>query len=432
MMLERSARMTDSPTATHPRRTAGNMQGLSKELRRHPPPATAQPEVQEMPPPRWHTGPSGGSAPPSPKEGLEPATKRQSLVDPRPESNDVGTHYLLILERLDVLDAEVESMRAKQDKLMQAREKDDVAHRAQLECVTERVWKAERELHEAQTRQEDAIEKANAAFKKHAWDVMQDRQHLMLAIDQVNKNFAEVTCTIADNNNQVKAMQESLTQFQLDLDQVSHTAYTQSGSMQTTQQQLAQLQCTVQAVHDTVMQMTPHSQFVEAGSAQRALAEQCNELQARMQEVMGDVHEVRARMNWEDEAAAEFHDGLPSRESRDITSSGLSLPPPIQSRPRGVHVGVTGRPWEDADEMAAAFGVPNPQCGGTASFGQAVPRSPRSSSRRGSSPRESMRDRHEYKRGHDVADIFDGLDFDQDLNRPFPGQTLLGNTSFRR
>mmetsp|Transcript_76370 Transcript_76370/g.181626 ORF Transcript_76370/g.181626 Transcript_76370/m.181626 type:complete len:439 (-) Transcript_76370:189-1505(-) len=437
------AQVACPPPPIAPRHRTGP-RGLSMMLSRHPPPGPA-PEDAVLPPPpsRWGGAAQSLAATAEevetiPVRSTQEVVKESFAASSSEQRAEYHTHMdniqltmNSILARLDGYTADIESLQQKQERLSQLYEKGEAAHRAQLECVTERVYKAEKDLHEAQQRQEDAIEKASAAFKKHAWDVMQDRQHLMMAIDQVNKNFAEVTCTIADNNNEVKVMQTTLAQFSMELDQVSQAVYNNSGSVQTTQQQLEQLQYTVQAVHDTVVQMTPQSQFVEVGSAQRALAEQCNELQTRMQEIMGELTEDDA----------EFQGGMRSKlEGREFPRTGLVH----GSRQRMVHV--TPSQWEDAEASRAPRGVSE----GRGSSAQPAARSPRTT-HHGTTPVDGLaRERQDF-RCPDVSsyEAYDGdiplhpdvgwrggcggppSDFEHEFERPLPGPTILGGAFLR-
>mmetsp|Transcript_30534 Transcript_30534/g.84252 ORF Transcript_30534/g.84252 Transcript_30534/m.84252 type:complete len:532 (-) Transcript_30534:117-1712(-) len=223
---------------------------------------------------------------------------------------------------LDTCLAEIEALKRKHDLMIQKQEGADSVRRGQLDCISERIYQAEKDLRQAQQRQDDAIEKASATFQKHACDVEQERQNLMCVINQVNQNFEHLSSEIAQHGVTMNALEQNMMQLQGTVSQSnvdSRNAVMNLGhemavleravqqqqqrsselqllehTVQQQQQQIKDLQTSVQAMHDAMVH------FTEADVRQQALADQFTDLQglfndsqAQQQALLGQLSEVR-------------------------------------------------------------------------------------------------------------------------------------------
>mmetsp|Transcript_32758 Transcript_32758/g.101550 ORF Transcript_32758/g.101550 Transcript_32758/m.101550 type:complete len:464 (-) Transcript_32758:90-1481(-) len=184
---------------------------------------------------------------------------------------------------LDACMASIEELRRKQEQMVQRQEAADSVRRGQLDCMSERIFEAEKNLRQAEERQHDAIEKASATFQKHASDVEQERQNLMCVIGQVNQNFEHVSSEIARHGFTIGSLEQNIAQIQGSITQANmdlrgslislgHDVavldqalqdHQQSGELQhlqhtiqSHQEQMKDMQANIQVMHDAVMRFT--------------------------------------------------------------------------------------------------------------------------------------------------------------------------------
>lgn len=132
----------------------------------------------------------------------------------------------LILEdmqhQLDRLLAEVARLTRRQDYMGQKHEEAEVVHRGQIDCISERIYQAEKNLRQTEERQDDAIAKAGTAFQKHACDMEQERQNLMCVITQVNQNFDHLSSEIGLHTGSIRSLQDNSVQLEQALVESRH------------------------------------------------------------------------------------------------------------------------------------------------------------------------------------------------------------------
>jgi len=195
--------------------------------------------------------------------------------------------------RLGSCIADVDSLRKKLEFLSAKLEDSDSVHRGQVSSVSERIFEAEKTLRQAAERQDDAIEKASATFQKQS-------SNLMHVINQVNSNFEHLSQQIAQQGVSLGTFEQSMAQLQATVSQIQSESRMSSESFghdlaaleNTVQQQhealehdvalhsqdIGEVQMGLQAVRDTVVRMTPHTQFVEVEARHHSLQEQVEAL----------------------------------------------------------------------------------------------------------------------------------------------------------
>jgi predicted nucleic acid-binding Zn-ribbon protein len=121
-----------------------------------------------------------------------------------------------IRRRLDKCFAEICMLQTKQDDLWsmvgatsKKRDELDTKHRNQIDCISDRIFDAEKQLSEAQKWQDEALRAANTAFQH-------ERENLMSVIDQVNCNFDHLKGELANCSSEIKGMEmKILEQFSI-------------------------------------------------------------------------------------------------------------------------------------------------------------------------------------------------------------------------
>ncbi|CAE8733394.1 unnamed protein product [Polarella glacialis] len=121
---------------------------------------------------------------------------------------------LTLLERFQALEAEVSTLKKRQDQWAEKSDDSDAVRRGQLDCFSERLFQAEKTLRLTEERSDDAIEKARAAFMKTSSDMEQERSNLMCVITQVNQNFEHLSGELAQLTDTVTCIRQELTQTQ--------------------------------------------------------------------------------------------------------------------------------------------------------------------------------------------------------------------------
>lgn len=268
--------------------------------------------------------------------------------------------------RLDRMLEDVETLRRKQDWIGRRHDEAESTHRGQLDCVSERLYNAEKELRQVQKMQDDAVEKANAAFQKHSNEVLQDRQHMTSAISQVNQNFEQVSSEMVHNSAVVKAGQLSVGQMQADLEQLSYNLMGHGSTAMALQQdvgglhataqeqhqQIQELHLALQAVHETMKHMTPHTQFLEAETRQRMIAQALADIQDQVAEM---------RMEWQGHMGPMHPSSAgqrPARDSRTAVRETAALAPDARRRD-GAFSAPTGS-WLSGTADARSYAVTGP------------------------------------------------------------------------
>jgi len=110
--------------------------------------------------------------------------------------------------------ADIEALKQRQDLMAKRQEEANAVTRGQLNSIADRVSQGEKDLHQAQERQGDAIEKATAAFHKHVQDAELERQNLLSVISQANHNFEHLSSEIAQRTAAVNSLEQGMVQLQ--------------------------------------------------------------------------------------------------------------------------------------------------------------------------------------------------------------------------
>lgn len=121
------------------------------------------------------------------------------------------------IQRIEMLESELSLLRKRQDVLEQKHQDVEAVRRGQLDCLSERVYEAEKMQRQVQERTDDAIEKARAAFQKTASDMEHERINLMSVITQVNQNFEHLSREMAGVSDIVGRTQQDLIHLQQDV-----------------------------------------------------------------------------------------------------------------------------------------------------------------------------------------------------------------------
>lgn len=122
-----------------------------------------------------------------------------------------------MFQRIEILESELSLLRKRQDVLEQKHQDVEAVRRGQLDCLSERIYEAEKMQRQVQERTDDAIEKARAAFQKTASDMEHERINLMSVITQVNQNFEHLSREMAGVSDIVGRTQQDLIHLQQDV-----------------------------------------------------------------------------------------------------------------------------------------------------------------------------------------------------------------------
>mmetsp|Transcript_118143 Transcript_118143/g.208935 ORF Transcript_118143/g.208935 Transcript_118143/m.208935 type:complete len:781 (-) Transcript_118143:145-2487(-) len=258
-----------------------------------------------------------------------PPTACRHLTPPRPLKVDL--EVASALQRIDACTNDIGLLRKAQEQMGKRHEEAEVIRRGQIDSISERVFQVERKLRQAEEEQQDAIEKANMTFQKQYAEVQKDRHNLMSAITQVNQNFDRVSCDMGEQRNNIASLQQSFAFMQQNHEWAAADIRKQSDvvgvlqqscsqleqMLQAQKQQIQELHVATQAIHDTILQTTPQSSFMEAEERHRKLAE--------------NFHEVHERVLSLASQMAQVH----------MDAELMGTP---RSKPNEVHVQVVGRP----------------------------------------------------------------------------------------
>lgn len=236
-----------------------------------------------------------------------------------------------VVKRLEVCFADIEALKKKQDVLVQKHEDADSVRRGQVDCISERIFEAERHLRQAEERQDDAIEKASATFQKQS-------TNLMHVISQVNRNFEHLSEQIEQQKASMSGFEQSFLQLQAQVAQATRDARTAALGAESAAQDLSQLERGVQqqqqeqqALRDALLLTTPHSQFAEAEARQRGLSEQFEALRGLVYDLQAMCHgfedvlaDVQAQSAGRGHGAAAARRVLDEEAERDGFRMGFS------------------------------------------------------------------------------------------------------------
>lgn len=272
---------------------------------------------------------------------------------------------------LETCVADIEELRRKQELMISKQDGADSVRRGQLDCISERIYQAEKNIRQAEERQHDAIEKASATFQKHACDVEQERQNLMCVIGQVNQNFEHISNEIAQHGFSISALEQNIAQLQGSVSQGSVDSRNsvialhndlgvlqqdlqqhrqQSGdihllehAIKLQQQQMTDVQATLTALHDAVLHQA------EAEVLQRGLVEKLAEMEAFIRDskgqqmaLVGQFNDMRVQVADLSDAVTQgllLQDGLlegqqlPGSRKVAHTASGSRRPGPAATLP---------------------------------------------------------------------------------------------------
>jgi len=172
-------------------------------------------------------------------------------------SGDTECRFADIMERLEECSNSVKELQRKQDYDTNKIEEADTVRRNQIQCISNRVFEAEKQLSESSQLQDDAIAKAQAVFTKHAEEVEQERQNLMSVIGQVNRNFEHLSGEIAQHGNASKGVQHQMMQLEMtseqtsrDVESLSHELRNQSSFVSAVNSSMAGFQQELQDLQD--------------------------------------------------------------------------------------------------------------------------------------------------------------------------------------
>lgn len=189
------------------------------------------------------------------------------------ESHEPSGETTCAEQRLKICEADVETLKKKIEGVLGKIEESDTVRRGQVECISERVYDAEKNLRQAEERQDEAIEKASATFQKQSSD-------LMHVINQVNTNFDHLTLQSKQQGVALENLKERVSQLQAS---TAKTTADFGRSMESVNQDCVSLEQNMheqnQALRDMVMRMVPPAKFNEMQTLQRSLEEQLERLQ---------------------------------------------------------------------------------------------------------------------------------------------------------
>mmetsp|Transcript_37121 Transcript_37121/g.57577 ORF Transcript_37121/g.57577 Transcript_37121/m.57577 type:complete len:410 (-) Transcript_37121:86-1315(-) len=201
-----------------------------------------------------------------------------------------------IRRRLDKCSADICALQSKQDDMFsqqqisfkKRQDELDVKHRNQIDCISDRIFDAEKQLSEAQKRQDEALRAANAAFEN-------ERENLMSVIGQVNRNFDHLTSELANNSSEVKGME-------LKMDMLERTLEAQTQDLQVLQSQESDMgivNASVQRLEQLLQSQQAHSSRLESGLHDQKLilervAPECSDCATRLRALSGQVTELEA------------------------------------------------------------------------------------------------------------------------------------------
>ncbi|CAJ1363728.1 unnamed protein product [Effrenium voratum] len=119
-----------------------------------------------------------------------------------------------ILGRVEALERSLSQLKRKLEASEVRMDDQEAVRRGQLDCLSERIYQAEKTQRQVQERTDDAIEKARGAFQKTASDMEHERANLMCVITQVNTNFEHLSRELSQLSDHVTRTQQDLLQLQ--------------------------------------------------------------------------------------------------------------------------------------------------------------------------------------------------------------------------
>jgi polyhydroxyalkanoate synthesis regulator phasin len=194
-----------------------------------------------------------------------------------------GLQLESLSERIEDIQRKQDEIGLKQDAFCAKQEEADSVRRSQIDCISKRVFDAEKQLSEAQQLQDDAIAKANAVFEKHAADVGHAQENLMSVINQVNRNFEHLSSEIAQHGEALQSCQDDVRSTQLNYEQVNQMV--QDLQKQSSFSAIQTLTMLEQAMQNMQLQM--HEVSDELSTMKRT----------DMNDLYGQLQDLRAKTN---------------------------------------------------------------------------------------------------------------------------------------
>lgn len=203
--------------------------------------------------------------------------------------------------------AELDVLQRKQEQ-MDKRQKDaDEVRRGQLDSLSERIYQVEKDLSAAKQQQEEAIDKANAAFQMHSYEVQRDRQALMNLIGQINDKFEDVRQELSQQGMAVQATQQSFADLQQELQTTMWDTRGDQAAMASLRQDVTWLQQKVNEQQDSLneaqmsaeaaeeLDSTHTEKFSEMSDKLRTLSGRMSETEQALQAMKPQLVELSRR-----------------------------------------------------------------------------------------------------------------------------------------
>eukprot|EP00930_Biecheleria_cincta_P101057 TRINITY_DN9268_c0_g3_i2.p1 TRINITY_DN9268_c0_g3~~TRINITY_DN9268_c0_g3_i2.p1 ORF type:complete len:509 (-),score=105.64 TRINITY_DN9268_c0_g3_i2:88-1614(-) len=160
-------------------------------------------------------------APPLPFNLEVVAGSRQPAASSqKPTEGGIDADSAELIARITALEEEMASMRKRQEVTSQRQEEAETIRRGQIDCISERVYEAEKTQRNVQERTDEAIEKARVAFQKTAADMEHERSNLMCVITQVNQNFEHLSGELAQVSEELSRLSGTVLQTQQEIAQL--------------------------------------------------------------------------------------------------------------------------------------------------------------------------------------------------------------------
>lgn len=217
-------------------------------------------------------------------------------------------------------------LRQRQELMFKKQEEAEATRRGQLDSVSERVFKVEKDMRMAETERQEAIEKASATFSKQHNEMKQDRHNLLCAITQVNQNFEQVTQDLGHMQTSFETLSTDVGVHGVSVAGLQRGLLAAERSLASQEAQLRELQAAVQSLHETVRQAMPqvHSTSLTEVDTSGSLATPVREAWEAIRET--PVREVSSR----------------EVPSRDILQSQPPQPPEIPVEEIDFHMAKSG------------------------------------------------------------------------------------------
>ncbi|CAK9085518.1 unnamed protein product [Durusdinium trenchii] len=301
-----------------------------------------------------------------------------ALPAPAPSSAD-ESKGVDVVNRIEVLESELLQLKKRQEAMEQKHLDVEAIRRGQLDCLSERVYEAEKTQRQVQERTDDAIEKARAAFQKTASDMEHERANLMCVINQVNQNFEHLSREMAQLSDHVTRTQQDLLQLQQEVaercvddatgfaHQLAQLEEHHGGhlheireSQHSLSQQILEMQCQLMPVVEQDRSMGSFKQ--EVGVYLEQVMRQSRESEAQCRSLADQLSRLRKEvsMSIADEVRRHMKDSaVEDRRPMDPPRSSMSHVGAVRSETRGHQANQvtddSAKVWLDADRPSVAY-----------------------------------------------------------------------------